>query len=546
MVLASLRRVRAPCRRKAPPWRGSVRWTGVVSAFLAGFAAWAAPSGYNPAALVPPEPTREFRAMWIATVNNIDWPSKPGLTVRQQQAELLALLDRAVQLRLNAVIFQVRPACDALYASRYEPWSEYLTGRMGQAPSPFYDPLAFAVKAAHERGLELHAWFNPFRARHSTGRSPVAAEHISRTQPQLVRAYGRQLWLDPGDRAAHDHTLRVIRDVVRCYDIDGVHLDDYFYPYPERDADKNMVDFPDDATWCKYVAGGGKLSRADWRRDNIDRFVQRLYQAVKAERRQVKVGISPFGVWRPGFPPQAKRAFDAYANLYADSRKWLEQGWVDYLAPQLYWPMEAPDTSFRVLLRWWAEQNAKGRHLWPGLSLYCVAPDRQAAETVRQIRYVRQTVSSSGQILWSARALMQDRGGLVSALAQQAYSQPAVIPAMPWLDQRPPRAPVLRVTSARGSGLKVSWESATAGSAWLWVVQTRWNGRWETQILPNRQTVLQFGAGSRPEAIVVRAFSRCGQLSAPAGVEQSRPASGQPATQPGPARSVRPGSHGKR
>lgn len=527
------------------PWRGGTLWTGASVWLLTGVSVWAAASGYRSADLTPPEPVREFRAVWVATVSNIDWPSKPGLPVRQQQAELLALLDRAVQLRLNAVILQVRPACDALYASRYEPWSEYLTGRMGQAPSPFYDPLAFAVKAAHERGLELHAWFNPFRARHSTGRSPVAAEHISRTQPQLVRTYGRQLWLDPGERAAHDHTLRVILDVVRCYDIDGVHLDDYFYPYPERDTDKNRLDFPDEPTWQKYVATGGKLSRADWRRDNIDRFIQRLYQAVKAERRRVKVGLSPFGVWRPGFPPQVKRAFDAYANLYADSRKWFEQGWLDYLAPQLYWPTDAPDTSFPVLLGWWAEQNAKGRHLWPGLSLYCVAAERQPTETVRQIRFVRQTVRSAGHVLWNARALMQDRGGLVSALAEQSYSQPAVIPAMPWLDQRPPRAPTLRVASERGSGLKVRWDGPTTDSACLWVVQTRWGGRWETQILPNRQTTLHFGAQVKPEAIVVRAVSRCGQLSAPAAVEQVSRASGQAATKTAPAGASRSAERGK-
>jgi len=506
---------------------------------LAFQSAWAAGLGYVPADVVPPEPLREFRAMWIATVNNIDWPSQPGLTVRQQQAELLALLDRAVQLRLNAVIFQVRPACDALYASRLEPWSEYLTGQMGQAPTPFYDPLAFAVKAAHERGLELHAWFNPFRARHSTGRSPVAAEHISRTQPQLVRTYGRQLWLDPGERAAHEHTLRVILDVVRCYDIDGVHLDDYFYPYPERDANGNRLDFPDEATWAKYVAGGGKLSRADWRRDNIDRFIQRLYQAVKAERRRVKVGLSPFGVWRPGHPPQVKRAFDAYAMLYADSRKWFEQGWLDYLAPQLYWPIEASDTSFPVLLRWWAAQNAKGRHLWPGVSLYCAPADRQAAETVQQIRSVRQTLNPGGHILWNARALIQDRGGVVAALSERSYNQAAVVPALPWLDTRAPAAPRLRLSTEHGSGLRLAWDSPSVDSAWLWVVQTRTAGQWQTQVLPNRQTTLHFGPQAKPEVIAVRALSRCGVLSRPAAWQQAPQASTKTQPRTAPSRSSR-------
>ena len=190
---------------------------------------------YVPAQAQPPLPLREFRGVWVATVNNIDWPSKPGLPSNQQKSELLALLDRAAQLRFNAVLLQVRPACDAFYASPLEPWSEYLTGQMGRAPQPYYDPLEFAVSEAHERGLELHARFNPFRARHSTGRTAVSSNHVSRLHPAWVHSYGNQLWLDPGEKAARDYSIRVILDVVRRYDIDGVHLDDYFYPYPEKE-----------------------------------------------------------------------------------------------------------------------------------------------------------------------------------------------------------------------------------------------------------------------------------------------------------------------
>jgi uncharacterized lipoprotein YddW (UPF0748 family) len=514
------------------PW---ISWSMMVSVALAGVAvpvAWAASLSYGPSAAVPPEPMREFRAMWIATVNNIDWPSKPGLTPNQQQAELLAIFDRAAQLRFNAVIFQVRPSCDALYASRYEPWSEYLTGQMGRAPTPFYDPLAFAVKAAHDRGLELHAWFNPFRARHNTGKSPIAPDHISRTQPHLVRTYGSQLWLDPGDKAAQDHALRVILDVIRCYDIDGMHMDDYFYPYPEKNAANNVIDFPDGPTWSKYVAAGGKLSRADWRRDNIDRFVQRLYQAVKAERRRVKVGLSPFGIWRPGYPPQVKKAFDAYAVLYADSRKWLEQGWLDYLAPQLYWPIESRETSFPVLLKWWSEQNPKGRPIWPGGSLYAVAPERQAAETVKQIRYTRQTPGVSGYIHWSARCLLQNRGGLVPALTSQSYNQPALVPAFPWLDQKPPGKPTLHVANERGAGLKLTWSGTTADSAWLWLLQIETDGSWESQVLPNRQTFLNLPSGSRPAVIAIRGVDRCGNLSEPTVLEQGARQERKPAQKP--------------
>jgi uncharacterized lipoprotein YddW (UPF0748 family) len=201
----------------------------------------------------------------VASVANIDWPSKKNLSVPEQKSELLAILDRARELRLNAVMFQVRPACDALYASRIEPWSEYLTGTMGRAPEPFYDPLTFAIEEAHKRGLELHAWFNPYRARHFSAESPAPASHITKNRPQLVRAYGKYLWLDPGEKEVQDYSLSVVMDVVRRYDVDGIHFDDYFYPYKEKGPSGDDLDFPDGASWERFGAGG-KLSRDDWRR----------------------------------------------------------------------------------------------------------------------------------------------------------------------------------------------------------------------------------------------------------------------------------------
>src|SRR5215510_12458307 len=215
---------------------------------------------YRPSSQVrPPAPPREFRGLWIATVKALDWPSRPGLPSQQQKAELIALLEQAKRVRLNAVFFQVRPSCDALYPSKLEPWSEYLTGAMGRAPEPFYDPLAFAVEEAHKRGLELHAWFNPYRALHSNAISPVARNHISRTHPRLVKAYGKSLWLDPGDREVQEYSLSVVLDVVQRYDVDGVHFDDYFYPYPEKDSKGRVLPFPDQATWKRYHDGGGRL-----------------------------------------------------------------------------------------------------------------------------------------------------------------------------------------------------------------------------------------------------------------------------------------------
>ena len=309
----------------------------------------------------PPTVAREFRAVWVATVDNIDWPSKRTLGTDEQKAELITLLDRAASTGLNAVIFQVRPAGDALYESSIEPWSEYLTGRQGKAPSPLWDPLAFAVKEAHARGLELHAWFNPYRAKHPSAKGPLARSHLSRTNPSLVKTYGTHLWMDPGEPAVRARTLKVVLDVVKRYDIDGVHLDDYFYPYKEKRTN-GSTDFPDDASFKKYRKAGGDLDRDDWRRSNVDKLIEAMHVGIAKTKPWVKFGISPFGIWRPG-NPESVVGFDAYTQLYADSRKWLRAGWVDYFTPQLYWAIAPEKQSYPKLLAWWAGQNEKGRHL---------------------------------------------------------------------------------------------------------------------------------------------------------------------------------------
>ncbi len=306
-----------------------------------------------------PGPAREFRAAWIATVANIDWPSRPGLTPDAAARRADRHSSTGPQtVGLNAVVLQVRPTADALYFSALEPWSAYLTGAQGRAPSPWYDPLAFAVDQAHARGLELHAWFNPYRAGHPSGPRRKDLTHISRQRPDLVRRYGDYLWLDPGEPDAVDHSMRVILDVVRRYDIDGVHLDDYFYPYPVT-ARGRRVQFPDADSYARAQAAGETLGRDDWRRQNVDRFIERLYDGVKAEKPHVKVGISPFGIWRPGYPASVT-GFDQYAEIYADARKWWRQGWLDYLAPQLYWSIDSRGQSFPALLDWWAGENAAG------------------------------------------------------------------------------------------------------------------------------------------------------------------------------------------
>jgi uncharacterized lipoprotein YddW (UPF0748 family) len=383
-------------------------------------------------AAAPAGSCREMRGVWVATVGNFDWPSAPGLPAARQKQELVFLLDSLAALNANAVILQVRPAADALYPSALEPWSEVLSGTQGVAPEPLWDPLAFAIAEAHARGMELHAWFNPYRARPASSVSPAAASHVSRRRPDLVRAYGRQLWLDPGEEDVAAHSLAVILDVVKRYDVDGIHLDDYFYPYPEKDAAGNVVEFPDEPSFAMYVASGGVLGREDWRRWNVNRFVKRLHDEVKAVKRGVRVGISPFGIWRPGRPAQV-RGLDAYEEISADARTWLQRGWVDYLAPQLYWPIEQKEQSFPALLAWWAGQNVRERFLWPGLAANRVGVGEEgkgwpAREIAEQIRRTRAQPGASGHILFSARALLDNRAGLATELMKDVWAEPAELP----------------------------------------------------------------------------------------------------------------------
>src|SRR4051812_1435730 len=312
----------------------------------------AGPAGPGPLGgplTAPPPVPREFRAVWATPIWDRgfqDFPSKPGMTPDQQRAEIRTMLDRSASLGLNTVIMHVRMAGDALYPTRYAPWSAFLSGKSGTGPEPAYDPLAFAVEEAHARGLQLHAWFNPFRAMLPNFAGKASLSHVTRKHPEWIRTYGSQTWIDPGDPAAREYVRETILDVVKRYDVDGVHLDDYFYPYREsrvvtrrvkgkRVRSRVELDFPDDKTWKKY--GRVKFSDRDaWRRDNINDFVEALYKGVKKIKPAMIVGISPFGIWRPGNPPGIS-GLDAFSEIYADSRRWLREGWLDYLVPQIYW-----------------------------------------------------------------------------------------------------------------------------------------------------------------------------------------------------------------
>lgn len=388
---------------------------------------------------------REFRAMWVATVANIDWPSHPGLPVAQLRAEADRLLDIADSCNLNAIVLQVRPAADALYASKLEPWSAFLTGEQGKAPEGGWDPLAYWVEGAHRRGMELHAWFNPYRAKHPAMKGELHSSHISLTHPNSTYTYGTFLWMDPAQEFVQKRTYGVMMDVVRRYDVDGIHIDDYFYPYPVQ-KDGQPVPFPDQATYATYQAGGGAFSRDDWRRDSVNRLVKAIYTGAHAGKHWVKFGISPFGIDRPGKPEGIRAGIDQYAELYADVNLWWREGWCDYLTPQLYWPIWQQPQAYSRLLDYWIDQNAKGRHLWPGSFTSRTNPkegDWPAQEVVDQIALTRARGSAApGQVHFSAKALAENWNGLVPAL-RTAYAAKALPPASPWLSKDVPPAPVV-------------------------------------------------------------------------------------------------------
>jgi uncharacterized lipoprotein YddW (UPF0748 family) len=397
---------------------------------------------------------REFRAAWVATVDNIDWPSRRDLTTAQQQEELRAIFLKAREMRLNAIVFQVRPSADALYKSKLEPWSEYLTGAQGKAPNPEWDPLQFAVDEAHKAGMELHCWFNPYRANHPAQKGPLASSHIGKTNPKVVKTYGKYLWMDPGEREVQKRSLDVMLDVVKRYDIDGVHIDDYFYPYPIYDENKKKIDFPDGPSWAAYQKSGGKLSRGDWRRKNVDDFIEDLYTGIKKTKKHVKFGISPFGIYRPGIPATIKAGVDQYDELYADAELWLKKGWCDYYSPQLYWPIAQTPQSYPVLLDYWLKVNDKNRHVWPGLYTSRTNPAEgnwKPEEVINQVTLSRQKQASPGNVHFSFKSLQLDHNKIGSSLKSGIYNQSAFVPETPWLGDKAPSAPRIELVSAKGS-----------------------------------------------------------------------------------------------
>ena len=445
-----------------PSRRGFLATSAAVSAALdaGGLLAGAAPAAAASAPDCtgdPAHPKRQLRGVWIASVSNINWPSAPGLTAEQQQAELRALLDAAVRMRMNAVYLQVRPAADALYASPHEPWSQYLTGTQGQDPG--YDPLAFAVEEAHQRNLELHAWLNPYRVSTQPDPTKLVPTHPARVHPDWCVRYGGQLYYNPGLPDVLDFDVTVITDVASRYDIDGIHFDDYFYPYPVGTAD-----FPDDAAYAGY--GSGYATKADWRRANIDRLVSTLQTELRATKPWLKWGISPFGIWRNaatdplGSATNGLQSFDA---LYADTRGWVQKGWLDYIAPQIYWNIGFPVAAYDVLLDWWAKAvDGTGTQLLIGQTVSKIGISNPPAwldpnEMPNHLILNRQYPEVAGDIFFNITKLLTDPLGFETRLINDLYAYPALVPEMARHPGPPPDRTALTAACRTSAGVELQW-----------------------------------------------------------------------------------------
>ncbi|OWR14113.1 glycoside hydrolase family 10 protein [Chryseobacterium sp. VAUSW3] len=440
------------------------------------------PAGTDVIKVTLPEINREFRAAWIATVANINWPTRNNLTTQQQKDEAIQLLDMLKGANFNAVIFQVRPSADAMYKSDLEPWSYFLTGQTGKAPSPYYDPLEFWIEEAHKRGMELHVWMNPYRAHHTTGGAVTSSSMASVMSQSVYKLRNGMYWMDPSDERVQNHVSSVIKDLVKRYDIDAVHIDDYFYPYKEYHGGR---DFPDDKTWNMYRNSGGTLSRADWRRANVNKIIKRLHDEIHAEKATVKFGISPFGIWKPGYPAGVTGS-SQYDELYADAKLWLNEGWCDYYSPQLYWK-EGGAQSFSALLKWWKDENIKNIHLWPGLNTVGVKADNKPNEITGQMNTIRRMLpkNGAGEIHYSTDGLKKSPE-MLSAV-KKLYREDALVPATPWIKTKKIMTPTLSGAKS-GDGYRVNWDSKENGTVFRWVLFARYGDTWETKILDRDHT----------------------------------------------------------
>lgn len=407
-----------------------------------------------------PAPKREFRAIWIATAYNIDWPSRRGLSPEIQRQEYINILNRQQLNGMNAVVVQVRPAGDAIYPSPYDPWSEFISGAQGVPPSPYYDPLQFAIYETHQRGMEFHAWINPFRGISHVKFSSVSAGNIWHRHPEWFFQFGNTRYFNPGIPEVRHYVAKVVADIVRRYDIDGLHFDDYFYPYP---TDGSTIQ--DQVAYSRYGKGFNNIQ--DWRRHNIDAFVREVSDSVRAIKPWVKLGISPWAIWREkrNDPEGADTwvGLASFDHLYADVRRWLREGWIDYVAPQCYYGMEHAPARYETLLSWWQE-NRHGRHLYIGQAMYKVKEGQYAVwrdpeQIPGQLHANRRYEGVSGSIFFSANAFASNPLNIESRLRNEFYRTPALPPPMLWKDKTPPRGPEVLSATVVGNSVRLVWDA---------------------------------------------------------------------------------------
>ncbi|MEL6673764.1 MAG: family 10 glycosylhydrolase [Bacteroidota bacterium] len=405
-------------------------------------------------------PKHEFRAVWVATFHNIDWPSAKGLPVAQQKREFLELIQRQKRNGMNALVVQIRPCGDAFYRSKLAPWSEYLSGTQGVPPENNFDPLAFMVRACHENNMEFHAWMNPFRAISHLRFSSVADYNPARVKPEWTVKHGERLYFNPGLPAVQQYLTDVVMEVIQQYDVDGIHFDDYFYPYQESGKYWN-----DQAAFERF--GTSFKDVHAWRRHNVDSFVKSVADGIKAKKPHVKFGISPIGIWRnKSRDPRGSNtsvSHTSYDMLYADVRKWLELGWIDYVAPQLYWSTTHPSANYRELIYWWNE-NGFNRHVYIGHAMFKVKKDqarhwKNPMELHRQLELRQQMNLIQGGIFYSENSF-QDNPYRVSDQFQKNYHKlPALIPPMNWKDSIPPQAPRNLLAQRKATQIGLKWDA---------------------------------------------------------------------------------------
>ncbi|MGL5088327.1 MAG: glycoside hydrolase family 10 protein [Cetobacterium sp.] len=404
---------------------------------------------------------REFRGVWIATVDNINWPSKQGLTIDEQKNEFIEILDEIKDLNMNAVIMQVRPTADRFYKKvKSEPWSKYITGELGKDPG--YDPLEFFIEEAHKRNIEFHAWFNPYRITLKKG-EVLSSEHIAKKNSDWVIEYDKKLYYDPGNPKAREFTEDVIVDVVKNYDIDGVHMDDYFYPYPVLDNNKKIIPFGDNRTYNLYGKG---ITKEDWRRKNTDTFVKELSKKIKKAKPYVKFGISPFGVWRNNDKDPTGSATRAgaenYDTLYADTRKWIKNEWIDYIVPQIYWDFDLKVAQYDILVDWWKnEVKDSNVNLYVGHAAYKLDTTKSwknEFELINQIKYNRKSKDIDGSVFFGFDKLQKNTLNIKTNLKKDVYQNQILPPTTPWIDKVAPKAITNLVGEVTKEGILLTWD----------------------------------------------------------------------------------------